>query len=77
VNCRRRGHIRWPELPLQIRYEEIKEAAGRGRLETAMILQNFVEVLSILQRKEMPLGTGFQIEEILSIASQALADRRT
>lgn len=62
------------QAALGLIYNSIKEAAGRSRLETAVILPNFVEVLRNLERKEMPLGTVIQIEEILSMASQVLPD---
>jgi hypothetical protein len=59
---------------LALIYNCIKEADGRGRLRTTVILQGFVEALRILERKETPLRTVFQIEEIHSIVSQALAE---
>ncbi|RLM79659.1 U-box domain-containing protein 73-like [Panicum miliaceum] len=54
-------------------YHAVQEEEGRGRLETALILPDFVEVLRNLKTKEMPLERVFEIDSILMIAF-ALAD---
>ncbi|OEL24035.1 hypothetical protein BAE44_0014943 [Dichanthelium oligosanthes] len=49
-------------------YHAVQGDAGRGRLEMAPILPDFVEVLRDLKTKEMPLERVFEIDQILAIA---------
>ncbi|KAL6634399.1 hypothetical protein ACP70R_027070 [Stipagrostis hirtigluma subsp. patula] len=71
-----RGHVtsRGIQTAVCLIYNAVQNNTGRQRLKSAGTLDDFVEALSSLETKGMPLERVFQIQEILKIASEALPD---